>query len=48
MPTNKEARDAKTHLEKVDYAQEIILDQMFEDLRINYESDLSKKAKPDS
>jgi len=43
LPTNEQAKFAKAHLRKVDYAQEMIMDEMFKDLRINYDSDLSKK-----
>ena len=47
LPTNEEAKIAKAHLKKVDFAQEMLLDEMFEDLRINYESNLPKKEEPD-
>ncbi len=45
MPTSKEAKTAKEHLDKVDSAQEMILDEMFDDLRMNYDSNLSKRQK---
>jgi len=47
LPTNEQAKFAKVHLKKVDYAQEVILDEMFKDLRINYDSNLSKKKELD-
>ncbi len=43
MPTNEQAKVSKAHRKEVDYAQEMILDEMFEDLRINYDYHFSKK-----
>ncbi len=47
LPTNEEAKVAKEHLKKVDYAQEMILDEMFEDLRTHYDSNLFKRTELD-
>ena len=43
MPTNDEIEAIKEHLKDVDNAQEAILEAMFDDLRSNYETDLSQK-----
>ncbi len=43
MPTNDEVEAIKEHLKDVDNAQEVILEAMFDELRSNYEIDLSQK-----
>ena len=43
MPTHDEIEAIKEHLKDVDNAQEAILEAMFDDLRNNYEIDLSQK-----
>ncbi|KGG14079.1 MULTISPECIES: hypothetical protein [Prochlorococcus] len=40
MPTHEEIKAAKAHLKAVDNAQELILQDMFDDLRSNYENNL--------
>ena len=47
MPSHEEMKSVKAHLKKVDKAQEMILDEMFEDLRLNYDSNLTKKKGSD-
>ena len=46
MPTHDEIRAAKAHIEKVDNAQEIILEAMFDELRSNYEINFSERKEP--
>ena len=43
MPTHDEIKAIKEHLKDVDNAQEAILEAMIDDLRSNYETDLSEK-----
>jgi|TARA_B100001996_G_scaffold146624_1_gene111708 hypothetical protein len=43
LPTHDEIEAIKEHLKDVDNAQEAILEAMFDDLRSNYETDLSQK-----
>ena len=47
MPTNKEIEDAKAHLQDVDNAQESIIEDMFDDLRSNYEDHWSITCQSD-
>ena len=43
LPTHDEIEAVKAHLKEVDNAQEIVLEAMFDELRSNYESNLSLK-----
>ena len=43
LPTHDEIKAVKAHLKKVDNAQEIVLQAMFDDLRSRYNGNLSKK-----
>ncbi len=45
MPTQAQIEAVKAHLKDVDNAQELILEAMFDDLRSNYEADLSQRFK---
>ena len=40
MPTHEEVQAAKAHLKLVDDSQELILEDMFDDLRSHHEFDL--------
>ena len=43
MPTHEEVKAAKAHLQKLDDAQELILEDMFDDLRSEYKNSLLER-----